>query len=583
MSEDESMFFEWLDLIDTENESPWVRPDRVWLRKRPPEVAKTVKYPKLNGFPDFLKKSANDFPNNVCMHFPQLNDSKYTFYETEYYSNVLSNALISEFNLKKGDGVAIMTPNCPEFAFATFSVGMSGGILIPVNYLLKKKEIKHIVDSAGIVKVFITDRQFFGMVKRSCKEAGVENIVKVSSDKEDDLTITKLLKKYPPKEPNVKIDVKEDLAGLLFTGGTTGLPKGVMITHSNLISNAFQFFGTSTAGTWKGSYEEAFKTIGATRTITTNPLCHAMGFFILNVSVASAGSLIILSSFDPGLTLELLERYKITGFTTVPTAYNFLINHPDFKTRDLSALETCGSGSAPLPYKVAKVWGDRTGLKVTNGYGLTEVNCLCHWAQSWEEINPKSIGFPVVDTDAKIVEPPDYITELEPGQQGELLLRGPQVMKGYWRNPEATKNTLIEDEKGNLWLRTGDVAYMDENGFFFIVGRTKEQIKYKGYRVLPAEVEDGLFEHPAVMDCGVIGIPDELSGETIKAFIKIKPEYVDKITEQEIIDWAKENMAAYKYPRQVEFIGMIPKTPVGKTMRRSLLQKELQKIQAAKE
>ncbi|MFX1451114.1 MAG: AMP-binding protein [Promethearchaeota archaeon] len=581
MSDKESFDFDFLDVLDMENDSPWVRPDRLWLRRRPPEAAKTVKYPELNGFPDFLRRTVQHFPNNVSMYFPQTN-LKYTYYETKYNVDILSNALISEFGIKKGDGIAVMTPNCPEFVFVTYATGQTGATLIPVNYLLKKKEVKHIVDSAGIIKVFITDRQFSGIVKRASKETSIENIIKITSDNPDDLTVQKLLEEYPPKDPNVKINVQEDLAGLLFTGGTTGLPKGVMLTHSNLISNCFQAFCTGMAGaSWKG-YEENFKEVGTGRTVTVNPLCHAMGFYILSLCVAGVVTLIIFSSFDAGGVLKMLEKYRIRSFTSVPTAFNIIINHPDFKTRDLSSLEASGSGSAPLPYKLAKIWGERTGLKVSNAYGLTEVTCMCHGTAFWEEINPQSIGFPVIDTDAKIVDPPDYLTELKPGERGELLIRGPQVMKGYWKNPEATQRTLVEDENGNLWLRTGDVAIMDENGFFFIVGRTKEQIKYKGYRVLPAEVEDSLFEHPAVLDCGVIGVPHELAGETIKAFIKLKPEYEGKITEQEIIDWAKENLAGYKYPRMVEFIDRIPKTPVGKTMRRALLEKELQKIEAAK-
>ncbi|MFX0137212.1 MAG: AMP-binding protein [Candidatus Hodarchaeota archaeon] len=581
MSDEESYDFDLLEILDTENNSPWVRPDRPWLKNRPPEAAKTVKYPKLAGFHSFLKRSEIYYPNNVLMHFPETNE-KYTFYETKYNADILSNAFIKEFDIKKGDGIAVMARNCPEFIFTVYGTGQTGAILIPVNPLLKKKEVQHIVESAGIVKVFITDKQFFGIVKRASKEIGVENIIKIASDKPDDLTVQTLLKKYPPKAPNVKINVQEDLAGLLFTGGTTGLPKGVMLTHSNLISNVFQLFytGLGTSGTWKG-YEETFKEYGTGRTVTVNPLCHAMGFYILNACVAGATTLIIFSTFDAGGVLKMLEKYRIKAFTTVPTAFNFIVNHPDFKTRDLSSLESSGSGSAPLPYKLAKIWGERTGLKVSNAYGLTEVTCLCHGTAFWEEINPQSIGFPVIDTDAKIVDPPDYITELKQGERGELLIRGPQVMKGYWKNPEATQRTLVEDENGNIWLRTGDVATMNENGFFFIVGRTKEQIKYKGYRILPAEVEDSLFEHPAVLDCGVIGVPHELAGETIKAFIKLKPEYVGKITEQEIIDWAKENLAGYKYPRMVEFVGMIPKTPVGKTMRRALLEKELQKMKAA--
>ena len=240
-------------------------------------------------------------------------------------------------------------------------------------------------------------------------------------------------------------------------------------------------------------------------------------------------------------------------------------------------MDFAASGAAPLPPKTAEIWRKKTGLKVMNAYGLTEVTCMATLAQCWEDINPESISFPIIDTDAKIVDPPDYITELPLGSAGELLIRGPQVMKGYWKNQEATARTLIEDDKGNLWLRTGDIAKMDENGFFYIVGRSKEQIKYKGYRVLPAEVESGLYEHPAVLECGVIGLPHEISGETIKAFIKLKPEYKGKITEQEIIDWAKETMAGYKWPRLVEFVGSIPRTPVGKVMRRQLFEKEMKK------
>ncbi|TFG23013.1 MAG: long-chain fatty acid--CoA ligase, partial [Promethearchaeota archaeon] len=220
-----------------------------------------------------------------------------------------------------------------------------------------------------------------------------------------------------------------------------------------------------------------------------------------------------------------------------------------------------------------------TGLKVINAYGLTEVTCMCNTAADWEEINPESISFPIIDTDAKIVQPPDYITELPFGERGELLIRGPQVMKGYWKKPEATKDTLVKDENGNIWLRTGDIAYMDEKGFLYIAGRSKEMIKYKAYRILPAEVESALFMNPAVLECAVIGVPDpeEIVGEIVKAFIKLKPEYEDKISEEEIISWAKENMAAYKYPRIVEFTGMIPKTAVGKLDRKVLRLKEEKK------
>jgi len=511
------------------------------------------------------------------MYFPQINE-KYTFYETSYYVDVLTTVLQKEFSVKKGDGIAIMTPNCAEYVFTVYASGQSGGILIPVNPLLKKKEVKHIVDTAGIVKVFFSDERLFGTVKRSCKEAGVENIIKISSNDPNELTLKSLLEKYSPKPQKVKLDIKEDLGALLFTGGTTGLPKGVMLTHFNIIANSFQFLYTGVAGSWRGSVEATMAELGKVRSLTCNPLCHGMGFFVLNSCVLGVISLIIYSSFDPGEVLKMIEKYKLSTFSGVPTMYNFLVNHPDFKKRDLSSLEFSASGAAALPPKVAKIWKDKTGLKVVNAYGLTEVTCMCTVAVCWEEINPESISMPIIDTDAKIVDP-DTLEELPPGEKGELLIRGPQVMKGYWRNPEATEKVLIKDENGNIWIRIGNIGKMDEKGYFYISGRTKEMIKYKAYRILPVEVEESLYEHPAILECAVIGVPDpdEIVGEIVKAFIKLKPEYEGKITEQDIIEWAKENMAGYKYPRIVEFVNSIPKTPVGKVMRRALLQKELKK------
>ncbi len=562
------------------NDSPWVRPNRLWLKNRPNEVPKTLNYPDLGGFHCLLKKSANDFPNNVLMHFPETN-KKYTYYETDYYANVLSNAFVKEFGIKKGDGIAIMTPNCPEYVFTVYASSQTGGILIPINFLLKNKETKHIIDSSGMVKIFIADENFIKIAKRSSKDAGVENIIKTSSDDPNELTIQKLLEEYPPNVPNVDIDIKEDLGALLFTGGTTGLPKGVMLTHSNILANSLQFLFSGVAGLWQGSLEETMKALGNSRSLTCNPLCHGMGFFVLNSVLLAATTLIIYSVFNAGEVLKMIEKYRLTLFSGVPTMHNFLINHPDFKTRDLSSIELCASGAAPLPPKVAKVWKDQFGLNVINAYGCTEVTCMCTMAASWEEINPESISFPVIDTDAKIIDPPNYIDELPPGERGELLIRGPQVMKGYWRKPKATKDTLVKDENGNHWLRTGDIAIMDKKGFFYIVGRSKEQIKYKGYRILPAEVESSIYSHPAVLECGVIGVkdPDEIVGEFVKAYIKLKPEFVGKISEGDIINWARDNMAAYKYPRMVEFTGLIPKTPIGKVNRKALALKESKKLQ----
>ena len=245
--------------------------------------------------------------------------------------------------------------------------------------------------------------------------------------------------------------------------------------------------------------------------------------------------------------------------------FQMLVNSPDFTERDLSSLETTNSGSATLASEINKKWEQVVGFKVGQGFGLTETSPITHSQPKWlPEIIPESIGVPIVDTDAKIVDP-ETLEELPIGEIGELLLKGPQVMKGYWKNPEATANTFAGD-----WLKTGDLARMDERGYFYIEGRTKDMIKYKGYKVMPKEIEEKLYEHPAILEAGVVSAPDPNIGETIKAYIAIKPEYQGKVTEKEIIEWSKEKMASYKYPRLVEFVKVLPRTAVGKIFRRKL-------------
>jgi len=571
--------YDRVELADFENESKWVRPGRPWLKGKPDLFPKSIKYPKFAGFHCLLKKSNLDYPNNVLMHFPET-DKKYTLYETTKNVDILTNAFEKEYGIKKGDGIAIMTPNNPEYIFTVYASSQSGATLIPVNPLLKKKEVKHVIDNSQIIKLFIVDERMQGIVKRAAKETGIDNIIKINSSKPDDVTLNSLLEKYKPKKDNyAKINLNEDLGAILYTGGTTGLPKGVMLTHSNIIANSIQFLYSGVAGIYRETFMDTIRYLGKGRSLTSNPLCHGMGFFVLNACVSGGFTLIIYANFRPGEILKMIEKYELSSFSAVPTAYNFIVNHPNFKTCDLSTLEMCGSGAAALPEKVAKVWKDKTGLKVINAYGCTEVTCMATVALDWLEIKPESISSPIIDTDMKIVDPPDYITEVPPGTQGELLIRGPQVMKGYWRNPEATKGDMVEDENGDIWVRTGDLGKMDEQGYFYIVGRSKEMIKYKAYKILPAEVENGLYEHPAILECAVIGVPDpeEMVGERVKAFIKLKPEYQGKITLDEIQDWTKENMAAYKWPRLMEFTNMIPKTPVGKVKRRALLLKELKK------
>ena len=302
------------------------------------------------------------------------------------------------------------------------------------------------------------------------------------------------------------------------------------------------------------------------------PLCHSFGFVVVNAAMFGAEMLVMLDSFEPSEVMEAIEYYKVPLFVGVPVMYQMIINHPDFTERDLSSIVGSVSSSAALAPDLAAKWEQVIGTKIGQGYGLTEASPATHLPTSWlPTVRPESIGVPILNTDSKIVDP-ETLEELELGEVGEILIKGPQVMKGYWNRPEETAKDIVDG-----WLRTGDLGRVDKDGYFYIEGRTKDMIKYKGYKVMPKEVEEGLFSHPAISEVGVVGIPDPNIGETIKAFVVLEKNYRGKITEREIIEWAKERLAGYKYPRQVEFIKALPRTTIGKIYRKKLRERELKK------
>lgn len=555
-------YSEWKINFDFENESPYVDPNRPWLRFRESDVPKSINFEPIP-IHEFLKWNARKYPNNICVYHKPT-DKKYTYRELIYYSDKVGNAL-SKLGVKKGDSVAIMSENCAEFIFCVIGIMETGAIVIPVNPLLKESEVSHIIREAGNVKAFFVHKNNFRTVKRVRKRVDFRNVILLGTDEEKPETITfsELISGVSPNPPDVDIDPINDIVALMFTGGTTGLPKGVIWTHDGLLHSCLSLIYAS-----GNTYEE---NVGNSVNLSILPLCHAMGFGILIIALYLA-AMLVMFPFNPSDVLEAIEYYRVTLFVGVPVMYQMIINSPDFTERDLSSLETAGAGSAALAPEFNKKWEDVVGIKVSQGYGLTESSAFATSSVSWmPEIKPESIGVPNIDTDVIIVNP-DTLEELKPGEIGELLVRGPNVMKGYWKNPEATKKDLV-----NGWLRTGDLARMDEDGYFFIEGRTKDMVKYKGYKVMAREVEEKLVEHPAILEAGVVGVPDPNIGETIKAYVAIQPEYKDKITEREIIEWSKEKMAGYKYPRQVEFINVLPRTAVGKIFRRKLREKAVEK------
>jgi long-chain acyl-CoA synthetase len=553
----------WKPIFEYKTVSPWVDPNRPWLKLRPDNIPTSIKFDPICVH-DYVRLSAQRFPNNVAIYSVPRN-KKYTYREVFWYADKIANAL-DKLGVRK-DSVAIMTGNRPEFIFSVLGILQTGSSVSPINPLLREDDVIHILQDAGNINTIFIHKDNYRIIKKARQSVELENIILLGADepKDDAVTFEEFIRDSPPIPPQVNIDPKNDVAALLFTGGTTGLPKGVMLTHNNLVANALA------TATIEG-LEVYNERVGKSASLAILPLCHTFGFEVVIIALAATSMMLMFRSFDPGEVLEYIEKYRVHLFVGVPVMYQMLVNHPDFTTgkRDLSSLEGATSGSAALPPEISKKWEKKTGLKVGQGFGLTETSPITHVQSTWlPEIIPESIGIPITDTDAKIVDP-TTLEELEPEQVGELLIRGPQVMKGYWKKPEATAQTIMEGG----WLRTGDLARMSEQGYFYIEGRTKDIIKYKGYKVMPSEVEEKLYEHPAILEAGVVGIPDPDIGETIKAFIVLKKEYRGKVTEDEIVQWSKDKLAGYKYPRKVQFLNSLPRTPVGKIFRRKLREKE---------
>jgi len=560
-------YSEWKPILDYENESPYLEnSNRAWLKHRPPTVPKSIRFEPIP-ISEFIKVSAREFPNNVCIIDKQ-NNKKYTYRELIYNADKIANAL-NKLGVKRGDFVGIMSINCPEFIFAWLGILSTGATVVPINSLLNGSDVIHIVRETGNINVIFTHKTNYRIIKKTKTQVDIEHVIVFGAKeaRDDAITLEDFIDGIAPKPPDVEIDPINDIAALMFTGGTTGLPKGVMLTHNNLVHDLLIALHNT-----EDTMEELDATKGKEVALGILPLCHVMGHEVM-IWVLYGAATLVMFSFNPSEVLEAIEYYKIKLFAGVPVMYQMIINNPDFTERDLSSLETAATGSAALAPELSRKWEEILGFRVSQGFGLTEATAFTHGAPLWmPEIKSESVGIPDIDTDYIIVNP-ETLEELKPGEVGEMLIKGPQIMKGYWKQPEATKKDIV-----NGWLRTGDLARMDEDGYFYIEGRTKDMIKYKSYKVMAKEVEMKLMEHPGILECGVVGVPDPNIGETIKAFIVLKKEYQDgKVTEQDIIEWSKERLAGYKYPRKVEFIRTLPRTTIGKPFRRKLREMELEK------
>ncbi len=513
-----------------------------------------------------LKKTAEKYPNNTAVIFQ---NEKISFKDLNLLSDRFAAAL-SSLETEKGDRIALFLPNIPQFVIGYYGALKAGAAVTAVSPLSKERELEYQLSDSG-AETIVTLDTLYSLAKAVQRETKLKRII-ITGIKDPPapkileesgvFSLQDLVTESPPTPPRLEID-PEDLAALQYTGGTTREPKGAMLTHFNLVSNAVAF------ATWLRAQE------GKEVFLTVLPLFHIYGMTTsMNAAIFLAAAMVLVPRFDPLEILGVIEKYGVTVFCGVPTMYILLINCPELAKYDLSSIRFCVSGAAPLPPDVQKKFMKSTGGVLIEGYGLTEASPVTHVNPidpTMKTVKTGSIGLALPDTEAKIADLETGAIDLSAGEIGELVVKGPQVMKGYWRKPKETAEAL----RGG-WLYTGDIGKMDGEGYFYIIDRKKDLIKYKGYSVYPREVEDILYEHPAVKLCAVVGKPDPVAGEIPKAFIVLKEG--TKTTEGEIIEFVKERIAPYKRVREVEFHERLPTTSVGKVLRRSLREEELKKI-----
>ena len=472
-----------------------------------------------------------------------------TFAELDRLSDAFAGAIAAR-GIGKGDTVCVYMPNLPEYAVVFHGVCRAGAVNTTANPLYSAREVNHQLHDSG-AKLIVTIPMFLEIAREAAQGTHVEEIVLIGGDgSEEDVTQIGELLGAGAAPPDVEIDPDSDLAVLPYSSGTTGLPKGVMLTHRNLVANIVQ---TDAAM----SVEADDVLIGVL------PFFHIYGMtVIMNMGLWSGATIVTMPRFDLDQFLELIEKHGITCGYVVPPIALALAKHPAVDGRDLSSLRMIMSGAAPLGPELTAQVTERLGVPVTQGYGMTELSPVSHFCPL-EGIKPGTIGPEIPGTESRLVDP-ETGEDVDVGERGELWVRGPQVMVGYLNNEEATKETITEDG----WLRTGDIAVVDEDGYYSIVDRLKELIKYKGFQVPPAELEAILIGHPAVADCAVIGVPDEEAGELPKGFVVIA-EGAD-VSDEELMEHVAGQVSPQKKLRLIERVGEIPKSASGKILRREL-------------
>jgi long-chain acyl-CoA synthetase len=450
--------------------------------------------------------------------------------------------LLKAKGLQPGDRVGIMLPNVPYFGVVYYGVLRAGGVVVPMNVLLKGREVEFYLSDSGARHLFAWHD--FGEAARAGAEAAGAEAILVAPGEFEQLVMA------APRAEADEPRTGEDTAVILYTSGTTGTPKGAELTHANLVTNCV-VGARDLAG-----ISEQDVVLGAL------PLFHSFGqTCCLNGAVAAGACLTLIPRFDPAKALEIIARDRVTVFDGVPTMYHAMLAHPDREGADVSTLRMCVSGGSAMPVEVMREFERAFGCIILEGYGLSETSPVASFNHPHRERKPGSIGTPIAGVEMKVVDDDD--NDVPQGEVGEIVIRGHNVMKGYWNRPDATAEVM----KGG-WFHTGDMATMDADGYFFIVDRKKEMIIRGGYNVYPREIEEVLYEHPAVSEAAVIGVADEALGEEVGAAIVLRPG--QDAGADEIRAFVKERVAAYKYPRRIWFADELPKGPTGKILKREI-------------
>ncbi|RNC95410.1 long-chain-fatty-acid--CoA ligase [Lysinibacillus halotolerans] len=555
--------------------------EKVWLSQYPKEIPHSMTYENIP-VQSFLTNAYEHSPTKVAIHFM----GRDVTYKELYESSLKFANYLRRLGIEKGDRVAIMLPNCPQSVIAYYGTLFAGGIVVQTNPLYTERELQYQLADSG-AKVILAMDILYPRITKVLKETEIENVI-ITAIKDylpfpknlvypfiqkkqygfhvkvehKGLThvFTEVLRTSEATPIEMEFDIEEDLALLQYTGGTTGTPKGVMLTHKNLIANA------KMCDVWMYQCKAGEEVI-----LGVLPFFHVYGMTtVLLLSVLKGNKMVLLPKFDVEQTLKAIEKQKATLFPGAPTMYIGILNYQDLEKYNLSSIKACLSGSAPLPAEVQEKFEKLTGGKLVEGYGLTETSPVTHANFIWDKRVKGSIGVPWPDTEAAIIRSSDGEL-LPPGEVGEIAIKGPQVMKGYWNRQEDTAMSFV-----NGWFLTGDIGYMDNDGYFYVVDRKKDIIIAGGFNIYPREVEEVLYEHEAIQECVVAGIPDAYRGETVKAYIVLREG--KNVTEEELNKYCREHLAAFKVPRQYEFRKELPKTTVGKILRRSLVEEEKLKM-----